>query len=242
MPLAPLLAVMLVTLGQVGPLIQGPDAPAPRSPALPPIASLSVPEPVPAIPAYDVVLEPIVHSDTVQPPLLDEPRPALGEQPEITPGGAFVRSLILPGWGHASTGSHFRGAFYVAAQSGAVWMLSKSLAGHREARRMRDQEILAVRGRLRASGVVQADSLRVLTNQDARVQEWEDMVDRRSEEVEDWVAAALVILLIQAADAFVAGHLMDHPEPLSMDISPGPAGGWQLGVRMDPGRLRLPWR
>ncbi|TVR66812.1 MAG: hypothetical protein EA422_01270 [Gemmatimonadales bacterium] len=181
-------------------------------------------------------------TDTIQPPLLDEPRPRLGEEPEITPGGAFVRSLILPGWGHAATGSHFRGAFYVAAQSGAVWMLSKSLSGHREARRMRDQEIQAVRGSLRAAGVTQPDSLRVLTNQDPRVGAWDDMVDRRSEEVEDWIAATLVLLLLQAVDAFVAGHLMDHPEPLSMDISPGVSGGWEVGLRVDPRRVRIPWR
>ncbi len=185
---------------------------------------------------------PVAVADTVQPPPLREPRPQLGEEPGITPGGAFVRSLILPGWGHAATGAHFRGAFYVAAQSGAVWMLSKSLSGHREARRMRDQEIRAVRGQLRASGIVQPDSLRVLTNQDPRVGDWEDMVERRSEEVEDWIAATLVIILLQAVDAFVAGHLMDHPEPLSMDISPGMTGGWELSVSMDPRRVRLPWR
>lgn len=185
---------------------------------------------------------PVAGADTVQPPLLDEPQPRLGEEPSITPGGAFVRSLILPGWGHAATGSHFRGAFYVAAQSGAIWMLSKSLSGHREARRMRDQEILAVRGRLRSSGVVEPDSLRVLTNQDPRVGDWEDMVDRRSEEVEDWIAATLVIMLLQAVDAFVAGHLMDHPEPLSMDISPGVSGGWEVSLRVDPRRVRVPWR
>lgn len=242
MLLPSLLTVLVITMGPLGPLPQGDGVPDSRGSSLSPTVSLLGPEPLPGIRGSDMALGRMAPSDTVQPPLRDEPRPGLGEQPEITPGGAFVRSLILPGWGHASTGAHFRGAFYVAAQSGAVWMLSKSLASHREARRMRDQEILAVRGRLRASGVVQADSLRVLTNQDARVQEWEDMVDRRSEEVEDWVAAALVILLIQAADAFVAGHLMDHPEPLSMDISPGPAGGWEVGVRIDPGRLRLPWR
>ncbi len=178
--------------------------------------------------------------DTI--PLLEEPQPELGEVPQVTPGGAFVRSMALPGWGHAATGAHFRGAFYVSAQSGAVWMLSKSLAAHREARRFRSQELRAVRESLQASGISDPDSLRVLANGDPRVEEWDELIESRSNQVEDWVAASLFILLLQATDAFVAAHLMDHPEPLTMTVAPHPTGGWDVGVRWPTSRLPHPWR
>jgi len=170
-------------------------------------------------------------SDTIDRPPLEEPRPELGEVPQVTPGGAFLRSLAIPGWGHAATGSHFRGAFYITAHSGSVWMLSKSLAGHREARRFRGEEVRAVRESLQASGVTDPDSLRVLSSQDPRVEAWDELIESRSNQVEDWAAATLFILLLQATDAFVAGHLMDHPEPLSLQVGGEPFGRWEVGLR-----------
>lgn len=169
--------------------------------------------------------------DTVDRPPLEEPRPELGEVPSVTPGGAFLRSLAIPGWGHAATGSHFRGAFYIAAHSGSVWMLAKSLAGHREARRFRGEEIRAVRELLQASGVSDPDSVRVLADQDPGVEAWDELIESRSNQVEDWTAATLFILLLQATDAFVAGHLMDHPEPLSLQVGGGPFGRLELGLK-----------
>ncbi len=178
--------------------------------------------------------------DTIDPPPADPAVEALGEVPDVSPGGAFVRSLVLPGWGHAATGSHFRGGFYMAAQSGAIWMLSKSLAAHREARRFRNEEIRAVTDQLRASGIVQPDTLRILAEADPRVEEWDELVDARSEQVEDWAAAGIFILLLSATDAFVSGHLMDRPEPLTIQAGPVPGGRWEVSVGVPWGSY--PWR
>lgn len=171
-----------------------------------------------------------------------EPEPVVGEQEqnndEITPGGAFLRSLILPGWGHAATGAHFRGAFYVAAQSGAVWMLTKSMAQHREAGRFRAAEVHAARERFRTSGVVRPDSLRILAERDPGVEAWDELIEARSQQVEDWASLAIFLVLLGATDAFVAGHLMDHPEPLSMDVAPLPGGGWSFRVSLPPSAIR----
>lgn len=179
-------------------------------------------------------------SDTIPPPA-DPARPALGENPEISPGGAFLRSLLVPGWGHAATGAHFRGGFYIAAQSGALWMLAKSMARRRDAGRFRRSEVNAARERLRVQGITSPDSLRILAPQDPRVQEWDERIESRSQQVEDWASASLFLLLLGATDAFVAGHLMDRPEPLSLQVGPEPGGGWSISGSIRPGNV-LPGR
>jgi hypothetical protein len=157
------------------------------------------------------------------------------EEPEVSPGGAFLRSLLVPGWGHAVTDAHFRGAFYVAAQSGTAWMLGKSIARRREARRFRLTELELARERLQAAGITQPDTLRLLSEQDPRVEAWDGLIEARDQQVEDWAALGIFLLLLGATDAFVAGHLMDRPEPLSLDVAPSLDGGWELSLSFRPG-------
>ena len=47
-------------------------------------------------------------------------------QPPVTPMGAFVRSLVIPGWGQAAVDQPGRGAFYFAASSFTIFMVAKS--------------------------------------------------------------------------------------------------------------------
>ena len=44
----------------------------------------------------------------------------------VSPGGAFLRAVIVPGWGHASIGSYTRGGFYFAAQAATVSTLLRT--------------------------------------------------------------------------------------------------------------------
>ncbi len=155
----------------------------------------------------------------------------------VTPGGAFLRSLLLPGWGHAATESHFRGAFYVAVQSGALWMLAKSMARRRQAARFRTMEYEAARERLQVEDVSSPDSLHLLAAGDPRVEVWDERIEARARQVEDWAALGIFLVLLGATDAFVAGHLMDHPEPLSLEAYPRPGGGWTVSGSIRPGTL-----
>ncbi len=43
-----------------------------------------------------------------------------------SPGGAFARSIVLPGWGQAAAGSTTRGWFYFTVESLSVWMILKT--------------------------------------------------------------------------------------------------------------------
>lgn len=152
---------------------------------------------------------------------------------EVTPGGAFARSLLLPGWGHLASGAPSRGAFYVAAQSATGWMLWKSMARRRSVQRFRRTEFRSVEDEIRRSGVSDPDSIRFLAEGSERIEEWDELVERRGEQVEDWAALAIFLVLLGATDAFVSAHLADFPEPLSLEVIPrGAVGGWEVGLRI----------
>jgi hypothetical protein len=152
---------------------------------------------------------------------------------QVTPRGAFIRSLIVPGWGHLSVGAPTRAAFYVSAQGASTWMLAKSWLRQRSAERFLDFERDLVIAELRRSGITGADSLRLLADQDPRVTARDELVSIRGDQVEDWVALALFLTLLGATDALVAAHLSTVPEPLSFGfVTSSPAGGISLGFRV----------
>jgi hypothetical protein len=56
--------------------------------------------------------------------------------------------------------------------------------------------------------------------EDPRVQEAQELRDTRSQQVQDWAALGIFILLLSGADAFVSAHLMEFPEPLTLEVLP----------------------
>lgn len=161
--------------------------------------------------------------------------PEGGAAEGITPRGALIRSLLVPGWGHAATGSHLRGGFYLLAEAGAAWMLVKTrghLSWAREVRRVREVDLVE---RLRREGVP-ADSIPLRVRSDPGVRNARALEDARRQQQEDWVALGLFLVLLGGVDAFVSAHLQDFPEPLTVEpsVEEGRAR-LQVGVR-------LPWR
>ncbi|HEX2204169.1 MAG TPA: hypothetical protein VHG91_12755 [Longimicrobium sp.] len=124
----------------------------------------------------------------------------------IRPRDAFLRSLVLPGWGQSSIGAPGRGAVYFALEAGSLWMVYKSDRRLQEAR-ARERALIAS-GQLvegETSGLVR---------------------DRRAQR-EDWITLSLFWLFFSGADAFVATHLRDFDEHVG--VQPGPEGsGLQL--------------
>lgn len=47
-------------------------------------------------------------------------------KPPLSPGGAFIRSLVLPGWAQAELGSESRGALYFLAEGFSLFMVARS--------------------------------------------------------------------------------------------------------------------
>lgn len=134
----------------------------------------------------------------------------------ITPKGAFVRSLVFPGWGQSAIGSPGRGAVYFALEAGSVWMTLKSRQKLHYAReRARWEEEL--------STAPPTDRPRE-----------NPLVGARQNQVEDWLTLSGFLLLFNAADAFVAAHLADFDRHIG--TAPGRAGGVEIQASVPIGK------
>jgi hypothetical protein len=68
---------------------------------------------------------PVVRADTAaarRPSRPDSVRP----RPPVSPGGAFIRSLLIPGWGQSALGRDLAGGLFVAFEGVAITMAWKS--------------------------------------------------------------------------------------------------------------------
>jgi hypothetical protein len=122
--------------------------------------------------------------------------------PRISPRGAFVRSLVLPGWGQSELGAPGRGAVYFFLEAGSLWMWYTA-----------DQKLDEARERqaiLRDLGQLEPDRRTPL-------------VRDRENQREDWITLSVFWLFFSGADAFVAAHLQDFD--VHVNAVPRPNGG-----------------
>ena len=161
---------------------------------------------------------------------VDLPDPSEG----ASPGGAFLRAMLVPGWGHASIGSHTRGGFYVLAESSTGWMLFRTLArlgAAKDVRALREAQVLRV---LEAEGVTDALAIDRALEADPGVDDARDLVEARRQQFQDWLALGVFLVFLSGADAFVSAHLQDFPEPVSVGLRSGP-GGVDLAISLPLG-------
>jgi hypothetical protein len=131
---------------------------------------------------------------------------------QVTPRGAFLRSLVLPGWGQSEVGAPERGVIYFGLETGSLWMVYKS---HQKLEEARDRErILHASGEL-AEGVHSGQ------------------VRSRLAQREDWITLSVFWLFFSGADAFVAAHLRDFDAHVG--VGPAANGGAQLQVNVPTG-------
>jgi hypothetical protein len=131
----------------------------------------------------------------------------------VTPRGAFLRSLVLPGWGQSEVGAPERGAIYFALEAGSLWMVYKTQQKLEEAR---DQELIR-----RAAG-------------DLGPNQRSGLVRERLAQREDWITLSVFWMFFSGADAFVAAHLRDFDEHVG--VVPSPSGGAALQVTLPVGK------
>jgi hypothetical protein len=181
----------------------------------------------------------------VAPALLDAQEPGPPAIPAVippdslregaSPGGAFLRSLVIPGWGHLATDSPTRGAFYFGVTGLNSYMLVKSSLRLTSARHMEAMWRDVAEQELIRAGVSDPDSLQTLVDEDERVLQAQSLVESREQQQEDWIAVGIFFLFLSAADAFVSAHLADFPQPLDLEAQPvGTEGRVEVGVR-------IPW-
>jgi hypothetical protein len=61
-------------------------------------------------------------------------------QPPLSPGGAFLRSLVLPGWAQSELGAESRGALYFFAETFSLFMVARTQVRLDWAERMEPQD------------------------------------------------------------------------------------------------------
>jgi hypothetical protein len=155
----------------------------------------------------------------------------------LTPGGAFLRSVLLPGWGHASIGAYARGGFYFAAETTAGFLLARTVRRLEIAKEGRDLKEDRLREALTLAGTTNPDSIGARLDADPEVARARRLVRSRRQQVEDWAALGLFMVFLSGADAFVSAHLRDFPEPipLTLDVAPLPRRGFEVGLSLAVG-------
>jgi hypothetical protein len=171
------------------------------------------PPPPPQAPTPDIVFGP--------------PRPDVP-----SPGGAFLRGLAVPGWGHAAIGSYGRGAFYAGAQSGTAYALIRTRMRLNEARDRANLRERVLRRSFEAEGVSDPAEIEARLDADPGLTDIRGLVSARESQQEDWLALAIFTVLLSAADAYVSAHLAAFPEPIEVGAAPGAGGGVELAFRI----------
>jgi hypothetical protein len=158
-------------------------------------------------------------------------------RPQVSPGGAFLRAVVLPGWGHAAIGSYTRGAVYFAAEAATAFGLVRTRLRLSEAEdRLALQESFR-RETLIRDGVTDPEELQTALDEDEVLSDLRGLVSARQQQQEDWAALGIFLVLLSGADAYVSAHLQDFPTPLDLNVTPLPGGRAELSVG-----VRLPLR
>lgn len=172
--------------------------------------------------------------------LLAQERPApqpASQQPQlppplpISPGGAFLRAVLVPGWGHVAIGSYTRGGFYMGAQAATIYtfLRTRSRIGEAQERVLLRETVL--RRGLAAEGVTDPDEIDTRLADDDILTELRNLQEKRKGQREDLLAFGIFLVLLSSADAYVSAHLARFPEPLVLDPDPG-TGRMDVGLRL----------
>jgi hypothetical protein len=131
----------------------------------------------------------------------------------ITPKGAFIRSLIIPGWGQSRIGAPGRGGVYFGLEAGSLWMVYKADRKVQDARRRENE--------LKAAGLLDP------TRQSG-------LLHSRLNQREDWITLSLFWLFFSGADAYVSTHLANFNAHVG--AMPAPDGGVQVQASVPTGK------
>jgi hypothetical protein len=155
-------------------------------------------------PSADAQITPPAAPDTAIGPIIT----VLDSLP-YSPRGAFLRSLVLPGWGQAYVGAPVRGAVYFALASGSYLMSYVARSQLRDARREQDW--------LRESGQIAPDAET-------------EFALARARHFEDWAALSIFLMFLSGADAYVSAYLVDFDEHIG--VRPGEARTLRIEAKL----------
>ena len=150
----------------------------------------------------------------------------------VSPRGAMIRAMLVPGWGHAAIGSYSRGGFYFALESLTAYTFLRTRARLSDARDRASFRETFVRATLAGEGVIDPAAIDARLAQDEVLQGLENLASSRENQQEDLVAFGIFVVFLTGADAFVSAHLARFPTPIDVQVSPTADGGAEVAVRV----------
>lgn len=150
----------------------------------------------------------------------------------VSPRGAMVRAMLVPGWGHAAIGSYTRGGFYFALESLTAYTFLRTRARLSDTRARAAFRETFVRATLARDGVTDPDAIETGLAGDDVLQGLEALAASRENQQEDLVAFGIFMLFLTGADAFVSAHLARFPTPIEVQAAPTAGGGAEVAVRV----------
>ena len=161
--------------------------------------------------------------------------PLLPTTTSVSPGGAFLRAVLVPGWGHVSIGANARAGAYFAIESAVAYGIIRTRRRISEAASRANFRELLLREDLTTKGITDPNQIENALESDATLADLKSLGESRSDQQEDLVAFGLFLLFLSGADAFVSAHLKDFPDPIAIEAGPTNDGRLEIGLK-----LRLP--
>ncbi len=136
-------------------------------------------------------------------------------RPPISPKAAFLRSLVVPGWGQSALRRSTAATLFSAAEIGALYMVAKSRADLRRAQALNGLDSIAIGDPSLGGSVPRVPRVPAVP---------QELVNARRLHLEDWLAVLIFNHLIAGADAYVAANLWDLPARVSITHTPAGTG------------------
>jgi hypothetical protein len=154
----------------------------------------------------------------------------------VSPGGAFLRAVLIPGWGHASIGARTRAGFYFALEATSAYGIVRTRNRISEARARAAFRETVLRAELASQGISEVDAIQQALDADATLEDLTALTGAREDQQEDWVALGIFLLFLSGADAYVSSHLNNFPTPIELEATPVGDGRMDIGIRIPVGR------
>jgi hypothetical protein len=165
------------------------------------------------------------------------------QRAEPSPRGAFLRSLVLPGWGQLYVGAPRRAAVFITLQGTSYAMLAHSIRRLDAARQGEVRNVAAARDSILRLAEIDTAIARIIEDPDAfdeliaadrLVENTRNLIVARRRHRQDWIAYTIAFTMASAIDAYVAAHLSGFPAAITTE--PRPDGGLSLGISVPVGR------
>ena len=157
----------------------------------------------------------------------------------VSPRTAFIRSLLVPGWGQFSVGSYTRGAIFITLQGTSAFMVvrtqtriddAKDLVAERTAAAVDSLNELVATDTAAARRLRTPEAFQAAVDETPGVRRARGLVESRRNQRQDWVTYLIVSTLASGVDAFVAAHLADFPARIEPEARPDGSAGLKFTI------------